>query len=117
VTSAFGYRTHPIFGTKRLHTGIDIGVGYGTPILAAESGVVILSGGYGGYGNAVVIDHGGGLSTLYAHQSSIAVGNGARIARGDVVGYVGCTGYCTGAHLHFETRENGSPVDPMKYLG
>jgi len=117
VTSAFGYRTHPIFGTKRLHTGIDIGVGYGTPILAAESGVVILSGGYGGYGNAVVIDHGGGLSTLYAHQSSIAVGNGARVARGDVVGYVGCTGYCTGAHLHFETRENGSPVDPMKYLG
>lgn len=116
VTSAFGYRIHPIFGTQRLHTGIDIGVGYGTPIYAAESGVVILSGGFGGYGNAVVIDHGGGLATLYAHQSSIAVGYGVAVSRGDLVGYVGCTGYCTGAHLHFETRENGTPVDPMKYL-
>jgi murein DD-endopeptidase MepM/ murein hydrolase activator NlpD len=117
VTSAFGYRTHPIFGTKRLHTGIDIGVGYGTPIVAAESGVVILAGGYGGYGNAVVIDHGGGLSTLYAHQSSIAISNGSRVDRGQAIGYVGCTGYCTGAHLHFETRDGGVPVDPMRYLG
>ncbi len=117
VTSPFGYRTHPIFGTRRLHTGVDISVGYGTPIAAAEDGVVILASPYGGYGNAVVIDHGGGLSTLYAHQSSIAVSNGSRVSRGQVIGYVGCTGYCTGAHLHFETRENGTPVDPMKYLG
>ncbi len=117
VTSPFGYRTHPIFGTRRLHTGVDIGVGYGTPIAAAEDGVVILAAPYGGYGNAVVIDHGGGLSTLYAHQSSIAVSNGSQVSRGQVIGYVGCTGYCTGAHLHFETRENGTPVDPMKYLG
>lgn len=116
VTSPFGWRVHPIFGTRKLHTGIDLGVGYGTPIAAAGDGVVILAGPYGGYGNAVVIDHGGGLSTLYAHQSSIAVSTGQRVARGEVIGYVGCTGYCTGAHLHFETRENGTPVDPMKYL-
>jgi murein DD-endopeptidase MepM/ murein hydrolase activator NlpD len=117
VTSSFGWRVHPIFGTQKLHTGVDLGVGYGTPIAAAEDGVVILAGPYGGYGNAVVVDHGGGLSTLYAHQSSIAVGSGQRVSRGEVIGYVGCTGYCTGAHLHFETRENGTPVDPMKYLG
>lgn len=117
VTSPFGYRTHPILGTTRLHAGIDIGAASGSPISAAESGRVILAGPSGGYGNAVVIDHGGGLSTLYAHQSSIAVAAGQQVARGDLVGYVGCTGLCTGAHLHFETRENGSPVDPMKYLG
>ncbi len=117
VTSAFGYRTHPIFGTRKFHAGVDIGVGHGTPIAAAEDGVVILSGPYGGYGNAVVIDHGGGLSTLYAHQSSIVAGTGASVSKGEVLGYVGCTGYCTGAHLHFETRVNGSPVDPLGYLG
>lgn len=117
VTSPFGWRVHPIFGTRKLHTGVDLGAGYGTPIAAAGDGVVILSGPYGGYGNAVVVDHGGGLSTLYAHQSSIAVGNGQRVSRGEVIGYVGCTGYCTGAHLHFETRENGTPVDPLSYLG
>lgn len=117
VTSAFGYRVHPIFGTRRLHTGVDIGVGSGVAIVAAESGTVILASPYGGYGNAVVVDHGGGLTTLYAHQSSIAVSSGQSVSRGDVVGYVGCTGYCTGPHLHFETRENGAPVDPMRYLG
>ncbi len=117
VSSPYGYRIHPIFGTRKLHTGIDISAGSGTPIRAAESGTVLIAGGYGGYGNAVVIDHGGGLATLYAHQSSLAVSAGQTVARGDVVGYVGCTGFCTGPHLHFETRENGVPVDPMKYLG
>ena len=116
VSSPFGYRVHPIFGTRRLHTGIDIAAGSGTAIKAAEAGTVILSGPYGGYGNAVVIDHGGGLSTLYAHQSRIAVSRGTKVSRGQVVGYVGCTGFCTGPHLHFETRENGTPVDPMRYL-
>ena len=116
VGSGFGYRIHPIFGTKKLHTGIDLNAGAGTPILASESGTVIMARTYGGYGRAVVIDHGGGLSTLYAHQSSIVVSEGQRVARGDVIGYVGCTGYCTGPHLHFETREWGTPVDPMKYL-
>jgi len=117
VSSLFGYRIHPILGTKRLHTGIDIAAMSGSPITAAGSGVVILSGPYGGYGNAVVIDHGGGLATLYAHQSKIVVSKGQALATGDLVGYVGCTGLCTGPHLHFETRENGTPVDPMKYLG
>lgn len=116
VSSLFGYRIHPILGTKRLHTGIDIAAMSGSPISAAAPGVVILSGPYGGYGNAVVIDHGGGLATLYAHQSKIVVSKGQSLATGDLLGYVGCTGLCTGPHLHFETRENGVPVDPMKYL-
>jgi len=116
VGSGFGYRIHPIFGTKKLHTGLDLNAGAGTAIKAAESGTVILARTYGGYGRTVVIDHGGGLSTLYAHQSSILVSEGRRVGRGDVIGYVGCTGYCTGPHLHFETREWGTPVDPMKYL-
>ncbi len=116
VTSPYGYRIHPIFGTKKLHTGIDIAGGSGTPIAAAGSGRVILAETYGGYGRAVVIDHGGGLATLYAHQSSIAVSVGQRVSRGDIIGYVGCSGSCTGPHLHFETRENGAKVDPMKYL-
>jgi len=116
VTSPFGWRIHPIFGTKKLHTGIDISAGYGTPIRAAGYGTVILAQRYGGYGNATVIDHGGGLSTLYAHQSKIIVRNGQNVKLGEVIGYVGCSGYCTGPHLHFETRENGTPVDPMKYL-
>jgi len=116
VGSGFGYRVHPIFRTKKLHTGLDLNAAAGAPIMAAESGTVILARTYGGYGRAVVIDHGGGLSTLYAHQSSMLVSEGQRVERGDVIGYVGCTGYCTGPHLHFETREWGTPVDPMKYL-
>jgi murein DD-endopeptidase MepM/ murein hydrolase activator NlpD len=116
VGSGFGYRIHPIFGTRKLHTGIDLNAGAGTPISASESGTVIMARTYGGYGRAVVIDHGGGLSTLYAHQSSIVVSEGQRVERGELIGYVGCTGYCTGPHLHFETREWGKPVDPMKYL-
>ncbi len=117
VSSRFGYRTHPITGKKRLHTGIDVAAGHGTPIYAANRGTVIFAGWYGGYGNAIVIDHGGGLSTLYAHQSRLRVSTGAKVALGDRIGDVGSTGFSTGAHLHFETRENGVPVDPMKYLG
>lgn len=116
VGSGFGYRVHPIFATRKLHSGIDLSAGAGTPIKAAESGTVIMARTWGGYGRAVVIDHGGGLSTLYAHQSSMLVSEGQRVGRGDIIGYVGCTGYCTGPHLHFETREWGTPVDPMKYL-
>ena len=116
VGSGFGYRIHPIFGTRKLHTGIDLSAGSGTPTKAAEAGTVIMAHTWGGYGRTIVIDHGGGLSTLYAHQSSIVVSEGQRVGRGDVIGYVGCTGYCTGPHLHFETREWGTPVDPMKYL-
>ncbi len=117
VTSPYGYRIHPIFGTRRLHTGWDMRAATGEPIVAAEAGVVVSAGIRGGYGNAVVIDHGGGLATLYAHQSSVAVSAGQQVQRGQIVGYVGCTGYCTGPHLHFETLVGGRPVDPSSYLG
>ena len=116
VTSYFGWRIHPILGTRRFHTGIDIGVGYGTAIRAADSGKVIYAAGNGGYGNCTIVDHGGGISTLYAHQASIAVGYGATVSRGQVIGYVGSTGLSTGPHLHFEVRSGGQPVDPLGYL-
>ena len=116
VTSPFGWRIHPILGYKKFHTGIDIGVGYGVPIHASDSGTVIYATWMGGYGNVIIIDHGRGISTLYAHQSSLAVGNGARVSRGQIVGYVGSTGFSTGPHLHFEVRLSGNPVDPMAYL-
>jgi len=110
VTSPFGMRW------GRMHTGIDIGVPYGTPIHASASGRVIYSGWMDGYGNLVAIDHGRGLATAYAHQSRIAVSNGQTVSQGQVIGYVGCTGHCFGPHLHFEVRINGTPVDPMGYL-
>ena len=116
VTSSFGWRIHPILGYRKLHTGIDIGAGYGAPIHAADSGTVIYATWMSGYGNVIIIDHGRGISTLYAHQSSLAVGNGARVSRGQTIGYVGSTGFSTGPHLHFEVRLNGNPVDPMAYL-
>lgn len=116
VSSPFGFRIHPITGTRRLHAGIDISAGYGAPIRAAGNGVVIVAEWFGGYGNAIVIDHGGGLTTLYAHQSALNVGVGAAVIAGDVIGYVGSTGFSTGPHLHFETREYGTPVNPMGYL-
>jgi murein DD-endopeptidase MepM/ murein hydrolase activator NlpD len=110
VTSPFGYRW------GRLHAGIDIGVAYGTPIHAAASGTVVLAAWTGGYGNYTCIDHGGGLATCYAHQSSYAVSVGAHVEQGEVIGYVGSTGHSFGAHLHFEVRINGNPVDPLGYL-
>ncbi len=110
VTSPFGWRW------GRMHTGIDIGVPDGTPIHAAAAGTVIYATWMQGYGNLVVIDHGNGLATAYAHQSQIAVSYGQQIGQGDVIGYVGCTGHCFGPHLHFEVRVNGEPVDPLGYL-
>jgi len=116
VTSPFGWRIHPIFHVRKFHMGIDIGVGYGTPIRAADGGRVIYASWMSGYGNTVIVDHGGGISTLYAHQSRLAVGAGVRVSRGQVIGYVGSTGYSTGPHLHFEVRVNGNPVNPLGYL-
>jgi len=110
ITSPFGWRW------GRMHEGIDIGVGYGTPIHAAAAGTVIYCGWESGYGNLVVIDHGGNLATAYGHQSSIAVSCGQQVDQGQVIGYVGCTGHCFGPHLHFEVRVNGNPVDPLGYL-
>ena len=115
ITSGFGYRIHPIFGYRRFHSGVDFGAGYGTPIRAADSGTVVYATSMGGYGNVIMINHGGGISTLYAHQSSFAV-TGGSVGKGQVVGYVGSTGWSTGPHLHFEVRVNGSPVDPMGYI-
>jgi murein DD-endopeptidase MepM/ murein hydrolase activator NlpD len=116
VSSGYGYRIHPIYGTRRLHTGLDISGGSGTPIAAAKGGTVLSAGWRGGYGNAVVISHGGGITTLYAHQSQMNVSNGQQVSRGDIIGWVGSTGASTGPHLHFEVRVNGSPVNPRPYL-
>ena len=116
ITSPFGYRTHPIFGTTIFHAGIDIGVDYGTPIHAADSGVVVYSGWISGYGNAGIIDHGGGISTLYGHNQSLAVSEGQSVSKGSVIAYAGSTGNSTGPHCHFEVDVNGSPVNPMGYL-
>jgi murein DD-endopeptidase MepM/ murein hydrolase activator NlpD len=110
ITSPFGYRW------GRMHEGIDIGVGFGTPIRAAASGTVIYAGWLGGYGNLVVVDHGGGLSTAYGHQQRIYVAYGQQVGQGEVLGEVGSTGHSFGPHLHFEVRVNGSPVDPLGYL-
>ena len=116
ITSPFGWRTHPIFGTQRLHTGIDIGADYGDTVRAADGGVVIHSDWMGGYGNAVIIDHGNGISTLYAHNSQLLVSEGQAVGKGQAISRVGSTGYSTGPHLHFEVRQNGSPVNPLNFL-
>ncbi len=110
VTSPFGMRW------GRLHAGIDIGAGSGTPIRSAKAGQVIFAGTMSGYGNAIIVDHGGGLSTLYAHQSRLGASDGQSVSQGQVIGYVGSTGRSTGPHLHFETRMNGSPQNPRRFL-
>ena len=117
VTSGFGWRFHPIYADMRLHTGVDIDGSTGASILAAGNGIVIIAGPYGGYGNTVAIDHGDGLITIYAHQETIFVVIGEWVAQGEVIGTVGCTGLCTGPHLHFETRVWGAATDPLSWLG
>lgn len=116
ITSDFGWRNHPIFGRQILHSGIDIGVDEGTPVHAADGGVVVYSGWMDGYGYAVVIDHGNGISTLYGHNSDLAVSEGQTVSKGTVIAYAGSTGNSTGPHVHFEVRVNGDPVDPQGYL-
>jgi murein DD-endopeptidase MepM/ murein hydrolase activator NlpD len=110
VSSPFGFRW------GRLHAGIDIDSGSGAPIRAAKAGTVIMAAYNGGYGNCVIIDHGGGFTTLYAHQSRMLVSSGESVSRGETIGYVGGTGNVTGPHLHFETRVGGNPEDPQRYL-
>lgn len=116
ITSYYGWRTHPIFGTTKYHSGMDIAVDTGTPIQAADSGTVVYSGWLGGYGNCVMIDHGGGLVTLYGHNSSLTVGEGQYVNKGTVIAYAGSTGYSTGPHCHFEVRLHGELTEPLNYL-
>lgn len=116
ITSNFGWRMHPILGYERFHSGIDFGADYGVPIRAANTGIVIFAGWYGGYGNTVIVDHGNEITTLYAHSSELFVAEGQVVQRGQAIAAVGSTGLSTGPHLHFEVRQNGEPVDPMNYF-
>lgn len=116
ITSEFGWRTHPIFGGSKFHSGIDIGGEYGAEIKAARGGVVSHSGWIDGYGNTVMIEHGDGLVTLYGHNQSVAVSVGETVKQGQVIAYCGSTGNSTGPHCHFEVRLNGEPVSPYDYL-
>ena len=115
--SAYGWRIHPIWGDRRFHAGEDIAAPSGTPILAADSGLATVVPNNGnGYGNYIIINHGGGRTTLYAHMSAFAISNGQSVTQGQVIGYVGSTGNSTGPHLHFETRINGATTDPKSYF-
>ena len=116
ITSTFGPRVHPVFGDTRMHSGIDIGAGRGAPVRAAASGVVVGANYERGYGNVVVINHGGGVATLYAHLSSFSVRAGQTVSASMRIASVGSTGYSTGPHLHFEVRVNGVPVNPLGWL-
>ncbi len=113
ITSPFGFRIHPISGDTKFHNGIDISCGTGAAIVSANSGTVFYAGWLGGYGNTVIVDHGGGISTLYAHNSAIYVSPGQKVSRGQSIAGAGSTGASTGTHLHFEVRVNGSPVNPQ----
>ena len=115
--SAYGWRMHPIFHDMRFHAGEDIGAPSGTPILAADSGIAtVIPNNGNGYGNYIIINHGGGRTTLYAHMSAFAVSNGQSVTQGQTIGYVGSTGNSTGPHLHFEVRVNGATTDPKSYF-
>ena len=116
VTSAFGMREHPLFGDERPHSGIDIAGSAGSEVMAADSGTVAVATYSSSYGNYVTIYHSNGDYTLYAHMSSLAVTAGQNVTQGDVIGYVGSTGWANGPHLHFEIRVNGSTVDPLSYF-
>ncbi len=116
TSSPFGWRMHPVLGYRRFHAGLDFAASYGSTIRAADSGTVIFAGWYGGYGRAVIIDHGNGITTLYGHTNELYVADGQAVERGQAIAAVGSTGLSTGPHLHFEVRRNGTPVDPTNYL-
>jgi murein DD-endopeptidase MepM/ murein hydrolase activator NlpD len=116
VTSPFGWRRHPIFGVRKFHTGVDLAGPNHAAIRAADSGNVLYTGWYGGYGKVVIISHGNGKATLYAHLSRTGVDVGQNVSKGDVIGYEGTTGFSTGPHLHFEVRVDGKPNNPLEYL-
>ncbi|MFA6670287.1 MAG: M23 family metallopeptidase, partial [Bacillota bacterium] len=117
ITSDYGWRLHPIYKTRKYHAGIDIRVPWGKKIVAAGAGKIIYSGTYGGYGKTVMIDHGGGIVTLYAHNSSLKVKVGTVVAAGTTISLAGSTGVSTGPHLHFEVRKDGKVVNPRPWLG
>ena len=116
ITSYYGYRIHPVYKTKKFHTGIDVGAGYGLDIVAAGDGVVTMATTNGGYGKCVIINHGSGITTLYGHCSTLLVSVGDKVTKGQTIAKVGSTGVSTGPHLHFEVRLNGSTTDPLQYL-
>ena len=116
LTSGFGYRRHPMWGGRHLHSGIDIAAPHGEVIRAADGGAVIFAGWWDGYGKAIVIDHGNNISTVYGHMSRLYMQAGNEVKKGQIIGLVGSTGYSTGPHLHFEVRIKGKPQNPRKYL-
>lgn len=116
ISSPYGYRTHPVYGDRRFHTGVDYAAGYGVPVGSTKSGTVILAKYNSSYGNYVIVDHGDGIASLYAHLSGFAVGYGERVSQGQTIGYIGSTGTSTGPHLHFEIRVNGVHRNPADYV-
>lgn len=116
ITSPFGVRIHPIYRVAKRHHGIDFGGRMGSPVYAADTGIILFAGWYGGYGKVIIIDHGASMATLYGHLSAIQIGSGQKVTRGQAIGQIGSTGLSTGPHLHFEVRRNGAPVNPAGYL-
>jgi len=116
VSSPFGWRRHPIFGVRKFHTGVDLAGPNHSPIKASDSGNVLYSGWYGGYGKVVIVSHGNGIATLYAHMSKVDAAAGQNVSKGDVLGYEGSTGFSTGPHLHFEVRVDGKPNNPLNFV-
>jgi murein DD-endopeptidase MepM/ murein hydrolase activator NlpD len=116
ITGSFGERIDPFNGEGAFHSGVDISASYGQPVIAPADGTVMFAEFLGGYGKAIMVDHGHGIRTRYGHLSSFAVATGQHIQRGDIIGYVGLSGRSTGPHLHYEVRINDTPVNPYKYL-
>lgn len=116
ITSPYGYRVHPVYGDRRFHTGVDYAAGYGVPVVSTKSGTVILAKYHASYGNYMIVDHGDGVASLYAHLSGFAASYGQKVSQGQTIGYIGSTGTSTGPHLHFEIRVNGVHRNPSDYV-